>query len=71
MPGSPEQPAAWRFLRARKGFALGLIAIVAALILGQYLIEALDLPRNFIVSLVVFIVLDIIFMFVLHRIFGR
>ncbi|MBC7431612.1 MAG: hypothetical protein H7345_06045 [Rubritepida sp.] len=54
-----------------KGFALGLVAVVAALILGQYLIEALALPSNFIVSLIVFIVLDIIFMFALNRIFGR
>ena len=71
MSGSSPRPAVWRFLRARKGFFLGLVAVVAALILGQYLIEALALPSNFIVSLIVFIVLDIIFMFALNWIFGR
>ena len=71
MSDSPQRPAAFRFLRARKGFVLGLVAIIAALGVGQYLIEALALPSNFIVSLIVFIVLDIVFMFSLNRIFGR
>ena len=71
MSDAPDPPVARRLPWRGKGFLLGLVAIVAALGVGQYLVEALALPSNFIVSLIVFIVLDLIFMFVLHRIFGR
>ena len=54
-----------------KGFALGLAALVAAFMGGQWIIEFMGWPNNFVIMLVVFIVLDIAFMAALRRVFGR
>lgn len=54
-----------------RGFLIGLVALMAALIGGQGIIELLGWPNNFLVMLGVFIVLDVVFMAVLRRVFGR
>ena len=54
-----------------KGFIIGAVALLAAFMGGQWIIEFMGWPNNFLVMLAVFLVLDIIIMAVLHRIFGR
>jgi hypothetical protein len=54
-----------------RAFLIGLVALVAAFMGGQWIIELLGWPNNFLVMLGVFIVLDIVIMALLHRVLGR